>query len=672
MHLGYENSPVWDILKYIAGSSDLAGVIGYDFRIAPDGLFEFFPKNSKTSSVSLSEKIEVSEYRKDILRIRNKITIYGLADKSVPVDKDTWTESLTPTDGNWYEVSGTTSFDTVTKKKGTGSIKTYAANLYYAACRFVLNAGKEVNSNLYPLLNFWVRRESSFNGNVNVILYDITEKSASHMFNIGAGEWFQRDFKVGVGNADVWDVESGFDWTQIKIIRFDCWFTGSGTGSFWVDGLFFGGRRYSAIREDTTSQNNYGLRELVEVDEELVSDNECDLRAKSLLDYFKNPAEYLTVRSTVIDYGNTPLLAGDKIHVTLPNENVDSDFRIESVEYRVDAKTQTLEITLELGKVPPMLADYLYGLRATTVTVEKLARTKLGKGMGAVGGGGWTPEWIWPTFIGPRNDVAAITQFRTKNIAGTSVVDHHFDPSDNEHGFLGRDACRWLEIWTKYLNVGASAKVGQLNIGDVIVITPARILQNVLADAEIITSGQFLLARMPRGDAGKYIRGYGVDFDPMYVSIPAADLPAHTHSGQTISPDIVNCNTMSIATSCNRQYFHPGTKQCSHAHSEHTGIGADDHHAQVHNHAGEALSPNSIAVNTLSVAVSVNCANWVKSGDYIFGNDLRITEAEKLGFRKGLAFLNSRGRVLMVLDSQGNLKVAGKIQKLRGKRGRAA
>jgi len=374
--LEYENTPVWDILKYIAESADKAGVIGFDFRVAPDGKFEFFSRNSKTSPVSLTEKIEASEYRKDIHCVRNKITVYGVADKSVPSDKDAWTESLTPDDGDWYAVSGETSLDTATKKKGDGSIKTYAANLYYTACRFVLDGGKEVNTNLYSILNFWIRRESTFNGNVNLILHDIADKSASHMFNIGAGEWFQRDFKVGFQNADVWDVEGGFDWTQMKGVRFDCWFTGTGTGSFWIDGLFFGGCRYSSTQEDATSQANYGLRELVEVDEELYSDNECTLRAKALLANLKDPAEYLTMRSTVIDYGATPLLPGDKIHVALPNENVDADFRILNVEYHVDAKTQTLENTLELGREQPLLADYLYALRSKT---DHLSRHKVGR-----------------------------------------------------------------------------------------------------------------------------------------------------------------------------------------------------------------------------------------------------------------------------------------------------
>src|SRR3972149_10815808 len=60
--LEYENTPVWDILRAMAEACDDGGVIGYDFRIAPDAKFEFFPRNSKTSPVSLSEKIEYSEY----------------------------------------------------------------------------------------------------------------------------------------------------------------------------------------------------------------------------------------------------------------------------------------------------------------------------------------------------------------------------------------------------------------------------------------------------------------------------------------------------------------------------------------------------------------------------------------------------------------------------------
>jgi hypothetical protein len=139
---------------------------------------------------------------------------------------------------------------------------------------------------------------------------------------------------------------------------------------------------YAAIADedlaggDPIDQGSYGLRELVEVDEELWSDDECASRAKALLANLKNPAEQLTLRSTVVDYGNTPLLPGDKVHVALPNEGVDGDFRILSVEYNIDAKTQTLEILLELGREQPLLADYMFSLKSKT---DSLSRYKLAR-----------------------------------------------------------------------------------------------------------------------------------------------------------------------------------------------------------------------------------------------------------------------------------------------------
>ncbi len=83
--LEYENTPAIDVLKYIAESADKAGVIGFDFRVAPDGKFEFFPQNSKTNQASLEERIEQSEYSRDVYRVRNRIIVYGVADKSVPL-----------------------------------------------------------------------------------------------------------------------------------------------------------------------------------------------------------------------------------------------------------------------------------------------------------------------------------------------------------------------------------------------------------------------------------------------------------------------------------------------------------------------------------------------------------------------------------------------------------
>jgi hypothetical protein len=89
-----------------------------------------------------------------------------------------------------------------------------------------------------------------------------------------------------------------------------------------------------------------------------------------------DPAEHLVVKSSVIDYGSTLILAGDNVYVELPNENIAGDFRVISAEYSVDGQTQELEMSLELGSEPVLLADYLYALKSKVNKVNKLKLAK--------------------------------------------------------------------------------------------------------------------------------------------------------------------------------------------------------------------------------------------------------------------------------------------------------
>jgi len=178
-------------------------------------------------------------------------------------------------------------------------------------------------------------------------------------------------FNVGKKYASEWQGSevSSFNWGVVNEVLWDMHFAGTGTGSFWVDNLFFNSARWSATYGS-------GMRELSETDEELHSDNECLLRAKALHEHLSNPNEYIRVVSDVVDYGTSPMLAGDRVWVTLPNENVDGYYRIASVEYRLIAEAQTLQTTLELGREPPLLADYLYALKNKA---GSLARYKIGR-----------------------------------------------------------------------------------------------------------------------------------------------------------------------------------------------------------------------------------------------------------------------------------------------------
>jgi hypothetical protein len=374
--LEYENTPVFDILKYIANTSDKSGTIGYDFRVAPDGKFEFFQRNSKTSSVSLAERVEASEFRRSILRKRDKICIYGAAEKKYPTNGDSWTETLdidSSPPNDWVSGTGTgsVSLDGATKAVGSYSIKhtTNTAD-YYGALRLIIPSGWQPDLNTYPSLQFQIRREPSFSGHVTLLLKDNAGKQASREFDVAADKWYMQKFNAGKKYENEWEqVESGFNWAVINEVWWYMWFSGTDTGAFWVDNLFFNNARWSG-------SYGSGARELAETDEELHSDNECLLRAKALYNHLSTASEYIKVISDVVDYGTTPILAADKINVTLPNENVDAYYRVISAEYRLIADSQTLETTLELGKEPPLLADYLCALRSKT---KSISRYKIGR-----------------------------------------------------------------------------------------------------------------------------------------------------------------------------------------------------------------------------------------------------------------------------------------------------
>ncbi|MGB9671846.1 MAG: hypothetical protein ACPLZY_01715, partial [Candidatus Norongarragalinales archaeon] len=331
--LEYENTPVWDILKYIAESSDKQGVIGFDFRIAPDGKFEFFPRNSKTSAVSLTDKIEVSEYRKDIHRIRNKIFVLGANEKKIPVDvnEDGFTESLT----NWgaYFLNhdmmlwpGHVTEDGQTKYSDSYSIRVYPSSTAPVKNKTgmyrIINSIKCRGPDGFKQLRFWLLWNRDGDGDPSSVkVYLETNVSDYYYKEIVGLVGKKNEFKKIVLNLEeYWAPVGNPDWNNINRIGFIIEFPSDCNPTLLVDHIVFEDCRYSAKQEDTASQNAYGLRELTETDEELYSDNECLLRAKALLAHLKDPVEYLTIKSTVIDYGNTPLLPGDKIHVTLPNE----------------------------------------------------------------------------------------------------------------------------------------------------------------------------------------------------------------------------------------------------------------------------------------------------------------------------------------------------------------
>jgi hypothetical protein len=180
---------------------------------------------------------------------------------------------------------------------------------------------------------------------------------------------------------------------------------------------------------------------------------------------------------------------------------------------------------------------------------------------------------------------------------------------------LGSATAKWSNLY-----VSGVGDLGWLTVGAYIVITSGRVLQNLTADVAIITSGQFGLGRMPRSTSGYVLEAQGAGFDPMYVNPNARYTPAgHDHAAANITSGVL----------------------------------------------AEARCPNvysgQITYNGGIVTNSVNCANF-SATDLVFENDFSITEGEKLGLGKGLAFLNPKGKILLFLDEAGNVEVFGKLK----------
>ncbi len=531
--LEYEDSPVWDILKYIAESSDNSGVIGYDFRVAPDGKFEFFPRLSKTNSTTIEEKIDDNaEYESDISRVRNKIIVYGLADKSYPTSKSSWTRSLTPSEGTWHGSAGTTTVDATGAPDGGACIKLAAVSNYYGSANFDLGTGNLINCELYPILQLMLKVEAVFGGTGNLTLYDNSYRQASKALTITPDNTW-RTFETGVGSvyANQWDsVESGFDWTEILTVRITFYFPSSaGTGNFFIHQLYAGGRRYNYTAEDATSQAQFGLREYVEVDEELWSDGECERRAKSLLDYLKDPAEHISLTSTLIDYGTDPILAGDKVHVVLPNEGVDDDFRVESIEYYVSRETaMELTLSLELGKVAPKLADYLYGLRTHTPNVEKLSRTKLGKRGLPIGSGGGGLGSASPVFY---SNIEIDKQYPVINLLTSRTLKGVFG-HDGANTFLGTytgDLVLYAYSHVIRPNTDGSDSLGNASFRFDYGYFKSGI--KVAGVDTIGSDGRVALAGFERGTSGYVLEAQGAGYYPLYVDPNGRYTPAaHSHA----------------------------------------------------------------------------------------------------------------------------------------------
>jgi len=97
-----------------------------------------------------------------------------------------------------------------------------------------------------------------------------------------------------------------------------------------VDGLYFYPIRPTATASNAASKTSYGQRDQEVTDDKLHSDSECQKRAETLLYQRKDAPIQITVRTP----GNTNILVGDRLSMTIPAENITAqNYDVISVEH---------------------------------------------------------------------------------------------------------------------------------------------------------------------------------------------------------------------------------------------------------------------------------------------------------------------------------------------------
>ena len=351
--LHMEDQKYWDIVKDISDYWVSAGVqISKDFYVDigdvghPTGHLVWKTRPLRTVGVETLTERNMKSFSvvKNLSQVFNaffvygelgKIGVVGAEGRCVPTDMDTWTYDG-KTAGLWIEVLGVVDSDVGHVKVGANCLECLSTDPAHEA-EFRRNItvpmlGKEK----YQSLNFYIRKEFGGTDNIDVRLYapdasnyfwttvSMTSTHVFHQYELGQNN----EYDVDKRPTGTWHKVGSPLWYYLPTI----WFKGTFVSQerIWLDSLYFGHGRFRATVSDPTSITDYGVRELVVVDDALHSDAECTCRGNMLLSKMKDPSTQLEFTTAL----NTNVKIGDRLAITLPSENISAvNFDVLNVEH---------------------------------------------------------------------------------------------------------------------------------------------------------------------------------------------------------------------------------------------------------------------------------------------------------------------------------------------------
>jgi len=312
------------------------------------------------SSLTIGENIISYLVTRDLVPVKNNITVYGAAEKPLPADKDAWTESIT----GWTASAGTVALYGPDGQKAGN----YAIQGYTGAGAAISTFKRDIPHTTIRDINklyFW----KTVGANCNSCVVRLHAPDSSNYFEASLSTsvgFVFHEFSLGpdaeydaVKNPNgKWTKVGSPNWWDIEYIEFHTVF-GATDRYVAVDGLWFYPERWSAT---ATSAFTYGQNDYEVTDNTLHSDSDCEKRAETLLLQLKNPITRLDIRSV----GDANVRIGDRIPITIPAEGLSAvNFDVLSVEYSFSKEDgffnkQTLISTADTRSAPSAnLLEYL-------------------------------------------------------------------------------------------------------------------------------------------------------------------------------------------------------------------------------------------------------------------------------------------------------------------------
>jgi hypothetical protein len=271
----------------------------------------------------------------------NKFQVYQIFGRKDPSNGDSYTHSA-----GWIDIQGTTTSETLTPApqvganytQNTGAIS--AGNYYCEFYRMFTDALSCEGYDGYGAVEFWSMRFAM--GDAYVRLYC---PDSSNYYQIqftlappaGDNAWKFNRFSLGMANVynastnpdGQWVASGSPDWENISGIYFYAVSVTSGC-YMGLDGLCFNFGRWRSVNDNAASIALCEQHDLTVVDELLNSDVECQSRAETLA-YQQNTE---VIRADVSVSGNSNILVGDQIPLTIPAEDIAAtNFYVVAVEH---------------------------------------------------------------------------------------------------------------------------------------------------------------------------------------------------------------------------------------------------------------------------------------------------------------------------------------------------